>query len=130
MEATLIIIENYEDLKQAQDLVVKLMDSNDPKDRVRMQAQVQLVKAYESKHYPVPTASVADVIQYLMDQLDLTPADMAPILGTRSRVSEVLNGKRPLSLSMIRRLKSTFHISADSLGGAWAARRGPGGGGH
>jgi len=118
MEATLIIIENYEDLKQAQDLVVKLMDSNDPKDRVRMQAQVQLVKAYESKHYPVPTASVADVIQYLMEQHDLTPADMAPILGTRSRVSEVLNGKRPLSLSMIRRLKSTFHISADSLIGS------------
>src|SRR3569833_704081 len=115
MEATLIIIENYEDLKQAQDLVVKLMDSNDPKDRVRMQAQVQLVKAYESKHYPVPTASVADVIQYLMEQHDLTPANITPILGTRSRVSEVLNGKRPLSLSMIRRLKSTIHNSADSL---------------
>jgi len=115
MEATLILIENEDDLQWAQDLVVRLMDSEDPADRSRLRAQVQLVKAYESRNYPVPMAPVADVIQYLMEQNDLTPADMAPILGTRSRVSEVLNGKRPLSISMVKRLRSTFHVSADAL---------------
>jgi HTH-type transcriptional regulator/antitoxin HigA len=50
-----------------------------------------------------------------MEQHDLTPADMAPILGTRSRVSEVLSGKRPLSIAMIKRLRSTFRVSADAL---------------
>src|SRR5665213_1933400 len=115
MEATLILIENDADLKKAQNLVVALMDSDDPIERARMRSQVQLVKAYEAKHYRLPTISSADVIQYLMEQHNLTPADMAPILGTRSRVSEVINGKRPLSLSMIKRLRSTFHVSADSL---------------
>jgi HTH-type transcriptional regulator/antitoxin HigA len=115
MEATLILIENDADLKKAQNLVVALMDSDDPIERARMRSQVQLVKAYEARHYRLPTASSADVIQYIMEQFDLTPADMAPILGTRSRVSEVINGKRPLSLSMIKRLRSTFHVSADSL---------------
>jgi HTH-type transcriptional regulator/antitoxin HigA len=50
-----------------------------------------------------------------MEQHDLAPADLAPILGTRSRVSEVLNGKRPLTLNMIRRLHRQLGIPAALL---------------
>ena len=115
METTVIVVENDTDLKKAQDLVAALMDSSAPADRVRLRAQVQLIKAYENKHYPVPAASVANVLQYLMEQHDLSPADMVPLLGTRSRVSEVINGKRPLSIAMIKRLRAAFHVSADVL---------------
>jgi len=115
MEATIIVIENDTDLRQAQNLAANLMDSDNPNDRARLRAQVQLIKVYEARHYPVPQASVAEIIQYLMEQHDLTPTDMAPILGTRSRVSEVLIGKRPLSIAMIKRLRSTFHVSADAF---------------
>jgi HTH-type transcriptional regulator / antitoxin HigA len=50
-----------------------------------------------------------------MDQHGLTRADLVPLLGTPSRVSEVLNGKRELSMSMVRKLRERFHISADLL---------------
>ena len=115
METTLIVIENDEDLKQAQDLVSQLMDSSNPLDLARLRAQAIILQAYEGRRFQTKPATVAEIIQYIMDQHDLTPAEMAPILGTRSRVSEVLNGHRPLSTSMIRRLRSTFHVSADAL---------------
>ena len=53
-----------------------------------------------------------DIIRHLMDQHGLTRADMVPLLGTPSRVSEVLRGKKGLSMAMVQRLRSRFHISA------------------
>jgi HTH-type transcriptional regulator/antitoxin HigA len=50
-----------------------------------------------------------------MDQHGLSRADLVPLLGTASRVSEVMNGKRELSMSMVRKLRERFHISADLL---------------
>jgi len=113
MKTTIIAIENDADLAEAQAFASSLMDTDVPAERLTLRAQVQLIKAYESKRWPMEPASAANVIQYIMEQHDLTPADMAPILGTRSRVSEVLNGRRALSTSMIRRLRSRFHVSAD-----------------
>jgi HTH-type transcriptional regulator/antitoxin HigA len=115
MQTSVVTIETESDLKEAQALVSQLMDSTDPADRARLRAQAIILQDYEAKRWPIAPASVADIIQYLMEQHDLTQADMAPILGTRSRVSEVLNGRRPLSMSMIRKLRSTFHVSADAL---------------
>lgn len=115
MVTNVIVIENEEDLKEAQALVSRLMGSDDLQDRARLRAQAAILRDYEARRWPVPPATPAEIIQYIMEQNDLTPADMIPILGTRSRVSEVLNGKRPLSLSMIRKLRETFHISADAL---------------
>jgi HTH-type transcriptional regulator/antitoxin HigA len=50
-----------------------------------------------------------------MDQHGLTRADMVPVLGTPSRVSEVLRGKKGLSMAMVQRLRARFHVSADLL---------------
>jgi HTH-type transcriptional regulator / antitoxin HigA len=55
------------------------------------------------------------LLAYLMDQHSLSRADLVPLLGTASRVSEVLGGKRDLSMTMVRRLRERFHISADLL---------------
>ncbi len=115
MQTELIAIENDQDLAEAQALVSHLMDSDNPHDLARLRAQAILLQAYEAKRWPVPPATQANIIQYIMEQHDLTPADLAPVLGTRSRVSEVLNGRRPLSVSMIRRLRARFKISADAL---------------
>jgi HTH-type transcriptional regulator/antitoxin HigA len=57
----------------------------------------------------------ADVIRYLMDQHGLSRADMVPILGTASRVSEVLSGKKELSMTMVQRLRARFGVPADVL---------------
>ncbi|MCR5862308.1 transcriptional regulator [Flavobacterium sp. J372] len=74
-----------------------------------------LVKKYEDEHYPVPEPTPLEAIKYRMEQLNITDAELSEILGARSRKSEILSGKRKLSLSMIRALKQRLNISADIL---------------
>ena len=115
MKTTLIVIQNDADHAQAKALVSRLMGLDDPAQRARMVAQARLIEAYERSRWPRRIASPADVLRYLMDQNGLTRADLEPLLGTASRVSEVLSGKRPLSMAMVRRLRERFHVSADVL---------------
>lgn len=115
MKATLIVIENDADHAKAKALVGKLMPSSDPSDRARMSAQAQLVHAYERERWPRHAPSLPDILAYLMDQHGLKRTDLVPLLGTASRVSEVLNGKRELSMTMVKRLRERFHVSADVL---------------
>ena len=60
-------------------------------------------------------ACVADLIRHLMDRHGLTRADLIPLLGTPSRVSEVLRGKKGLSMAMVQRLRARFRVPADLL---------------
>jgi HTH-type transcriptional regulator / antitoxin HigA len=115
MKATLIVIENDSDHAEAMGVIDGLMRSEDPKDGALLRAQARLIEAYERARWPRRAAQVPEILIYLMDQHDLTRADLVPLLGTPSRVSEVLNGKRPLSLAMIRKLRERFGISADAL---------------
>jgi len=115
MRATLIVIQNDADHAEAKKLIERLLDSNDPADQARMAAQARLIEAYERSRWPRRTATVPEILTYLMDQHGLTRADLVPLLGTASRVSEVLNGKRELSMSMIRKVRERFRISADLL---------------
>jgi len=74
-----------------------------------------LVEAYEDRHFPVFDPDPLAAIQFRMDQLGLTRKDLEPLLGSRGRVSEVLNGRRALSLQMIRRLHRELGIPLESL---------------
>lgn len=74
-----------------------------------------LVDAYESKHYPMDAPDPIAAIEFRMEQLGLTRKDLEPLIGSRARVSEVLNRKRRLTLEMIRKLKTGLGISADIL---------------
>jgi HTH-type transcriptional regulator/antitoxin HigA len=82
---------------------------------VRLEAQARLIAAYEERKWPRRAPSLADMIRHLMDQHGLTRADMVPILGTPSRVSEVLGGKKGLSMAMVQRLRARFRVPADLL---------------
>ena len=115
MKATLIIIQNDADHAQAKALIGKLMSSKDPADQARMMAQARLVEAHEHSRWPRRAPSLPNLLIYLMDQHGLSRADLIPLLGTASRVSEVLSGKRELSMSMVRKVRERFHISADLL---------------
>jgi HTH-type transcriptional regulator / antitoxin HigA len=115
MDATLIVIDSAAELARALALVDRLGRSDDPADIARLRAQAQLIAAYEESKWPRRPARTADLIRYLMDQHGLTRADMVPILGTPSRVSEVLAGKKGLSMAMVQRLRARFHVPADLL---------------
>ncbi len=115
MDATLIVIDSDAELARAQQLVARLMVSHDPADLRRLEAQARLIAAYEEERWPRRPVQPADLIRFLMDQHDVSRAELVPVLGTASRVSEVLGGKKGLSLAMIRRLRARFRIPADLL---------------
>ena len=115
MKTEVIVIENERDAKAARALVAALGRSRKSTDVARLRAQALLLEAYEAKRWPPAPISPADLIRYAMEQHGLAPSDMVPILGTRSRVSEVLNGRRPLTLAMIRRLRDRLGLPADLL---------------
>jgi HTH-type transcriptional regulator/antitoxin HigA len=115
MDATLVLIDSDAELARARALVERLWDSNEPADIARLGAQARLIAAYEDRKWPHRPPSIADLIRHLMDQHGLTRADMVPILGTPSRVSEVLRVKKGLSMAMVQRLRSRFRVPADLL---------------
>jgi HTH-type transcriptional regulator / antitoxin HigA len=79
---------------------------------------VTLVEAYERTHYRIGPPDPIEAIKYRMEQLHLKPTDLAPYLGGKNRVSEVLRGKRKLTVTMMKALHRHLNISAESLLGA------------
>ena len=74
-----------------------------------------LVEAYEAQHHAIPEPDPVEAIKYHMESRGLSRADLEPFIGSRARVTEVLNRKRPLSLNMIRRLYTGLGIPANVL---------------
>ena len=74
-----------------------------------------LVESYEMKHYPITPPDPVDAIKFRMEQMGMTKADMVQYLGSQSRVSEILNRKRNLTLKMIKSLYKGLKIPAEVL---------------
>jgi HTH-type transcriptional regulator/antitoxin HigA len=74
-----------------------------------------LVKEYENENYPMPSPNPLDAIKFRLNQMGLSEKELGEILGYRSRKSEILSGKRKLSLAMIRKLNEVLHIPAEVL---------------
>ncbi|WP_316635281.1 DNA-binding protein [uncultured Flavobacterium sp.] len=76
---------------------------------------VTLIEKYEQIHYPIPEPDPIEAIKFMMEQNGLTDNDLAIILNSRSRVSELFNRKRALTIKQIRVLNKTLHIPASTL---------------
>ena len=74
-----------------------------------------LIEHYEKEHYPIAPPSPLEAIKFSLEKMGKNKSDLAEILGARSRQSEILNGKRKLSLQMIRKLHQVLQIPAESL---------------
>ncbi|HEX7501246.1 MAG TPA: helix-turn-helix domain-containing protein [Polyangia bacterium] len=81
----------------------------------KLEILVTLIDAYEAKHHPIDPPDPIDAIRFRMEQMGLTRNDLIDIIGSRARVSEVINRKRPLTVAMIVRLREQLGISADIL---------------
>jgi HTH-type transcriptional regulator / antitoxin HigA len=84
-------------------------------DGEKLELLLLVIEDYESKNYPIPKLDPIEAIKYKMEEQSLNQADLIKYFGTKSRVSEVLNRKKPLTLRMIKSLYQNFGISADSL---------------
>lgn len=74
-----------------------------------------LVKEYEQVHYPMPSPNPLEATKFHIEQMGLSEKEFNDILGHRSRKSEILSGKRKLSLAMIRKLNQVLHIPTQVL---------------
>lgn len=81
----------------------------------RLDVLVTLIEAYEEKHFPIDPPDPIAAILFRMEQQGLKRKDLEPLIGSRARVSEVLAGRRNLSLQMIRRLHKELGIPAEVL---------------
>jgi HTH-type transcriptional regulator/antitoxin HigA len=107
-------IKNDRDYRRALKEIATLMDArpNSP-DGDRLDVLATLVEAWEEKHYPIDPPDSVEAIRFAMEQRGLSRHDLEAHIGSRARVSEVLNRKRPLTLPMIRKLHVAFGIPAD-----------------
>jgi HTH-type transcriptional regulator/antitoxin HigA len=109
-------LKNRHDYRRALKEIESLMQArrNTPEGD-RLDVLVTLVEAWERKHYPLDLPDPVEAIKYHMEQNGLAPRDLIPFIGSRNRVHEVLNRKRPLTLKMIQRLHAGLRIPAESL---------------
>jgi len=109
-------IKNRSDYQRTLKEIEGLMNAkrNSPEGD-RLDILVALVEAWERKHYRLNLPDPVEAIKYHMDQNGLQPRDLIPFIGSRNRVHEVLNRKRPLTLKMINRLHRGLGIPAESL---------------
>lgn len=112
------VIKTEKDYEEALKLVEDLM-SRDPDPNSEEGEQLSLLSAliqdYESKAFPAQLPNPIEAIKFRMEQAGLLPVDLIPYLGSRSRVSEILSGKRQLTLEMVRALEAGLGIPAKVL---------------
>ncbi len=118
---TIAPIKTAGDYGRALRRIEQLMDAKrDTKAGDELDVLTTLVEAYEARHHAVCPPDPIEAIKFRMDQMGLTRKDLEAMFGGRGRVSEILNGKRSLSLEMIRRLHRKLHIPLESLIGTAA----------
>lgn len=116
MTMTIKPIKTERDYRKALKQIEKLWDAkpHTPKGDL-LEVIVTLVEAYEQKHYRIEPPDAIEAIKFRMEQLGLKQSDLARYLGGRSRVSEILNRKRKLTVDMMRSLRKHLDVPAESL---------------
>ena len=110
------LIKNEKDYEEALSRIEQLMDAKAGSAEMdELELLTALVEMYEDRHYPIGLPDPIDAIKFRMEQLGLSQKDLVPFIGAKSKVSEVLNGKRPLTLAMMRALNKGLGISAEVL---------------
>lgn len=112
------IIKTDQAHRQALERLTHLMDLDptpDTPEAEEIDLLALLIEHYEQERYPIAPPDPIEAIRFRMDQMGLQNQDLVPYIGSKSKVSEILNRKRPLSLNMIRRLNEGLGISADVL---------------
>ncbi|MBW1706904.1 MAG: ImmA/IrrE family metallo-endopeptidase [Deltaproteobacteria bacterium] len=110
------LIKTEEDYTRALDRIEALMDAEaGTTEADELELLSALVEMYEEKEYPIDLPDPVEAVKFRMEQLGLKQKDLIPFIGSRSKVSEVLNGKKSLTLSMMRGLNKGLGIPAEVL---------------
>ncbi|MBZ0271342.1 helix-turn-helix domain-containing protein [bacterium] len=109
-------IRNERDHRKALKRIEEIMDAQPGTPEFdELDVLATLVDAFETGHFPIDAPDPVEAIRFRMEQMGLTRKELEPFIGSRGRVSEVLSGRRPMSLAMIRKLHRGLGIPADVL---------------
>lgn len=118
-------ITNEQEFEEASQIIDTLIDADLIQDPIERKAALDILEAitilaneYEKKHYSIPKPDPIEAIKERMEQLNITQKDVAQYFGGENRVSEVLRGKRDLTVKMIKAISKNLRISTDTLLGA------------
>lgn len=110
------LIKTEEEYNKALGRIDELFDvTPESKDFNEAELLIALVELYEQQHYKIEAPDPIEAIKFRMEQMEVKKIDMTKFFGTRGRVSEILNRKRELTLTMIKKLHKEFGIPAESL---------------
>lgn len=110
------IIKTNEEYEQALERLEAIFDASPGTiEGDELELLALLIDKYEQENFPVDLPDPIEAIKFRMEQLGYNDSDLARVLGFRSRVSEIMNRKRKLSIAMIRRLNRDLHIPTDVL---------------
>ncbi len=109
-------IKTEKDYEQALERLEVIFDANsNSKEGDEAEILSLLIENYENQHYPIETPDPIEAIKIRMEEMNLKQKDLVGIIGGKSRVSEILNKKKRLTVDMIRELERILHISASVL---------------
>lgn len=110
------LIKTEHEYNEALSRIDELFDvTPESKDFDEVELLIALVELYEQQHYKIESPDPIEAIKFRMEQMEVKRIDMTKYFGTRGRVSEILNRKRELTLTMIKKLHKEFGIPAESL---------------
>jgi HTH-type transcriptional regulator/antitoxin HigA len=110
------LIKSERDYQETLARIDELIDAEEGTPEAdELEVLATLAEIYEKTAFPIDLPDPVEAIKFRMDQMEMRQADLIPFIGSRSRVSEVLSGKRPLTLKMIRALHEGLGIPADAL---------------
>ena len=109
-------IKSEKDYERSLERLELIFDAN-PNSKEGDEAEIlsMLIDSYENKHYPIEAPDPIEAIKIRMEEMNLKQKDLVGVIGGKSRVSEILNKKKKLTVEMIRELEKTLHISASVL---------------
>ena len=109
-------IRNKEDYQNALQRLDEIFDAKrGTEEGDELEILVILVENYENEHFPIGMPDPIEAIKFRMEQMGMKQKDLAEVFGFKSRVSEILNRKRKLTLEMVRKLNTTLHIPTEVL---------------
>src|SRR5580692_11345524 len=103
--------ENERVLSVIEELMAKGEAKLSPEEDALIELLTQLVENFEKRAYPRQKSDPAQLVRFLLDQRGLKPVELAPVAGSRGRVSDILSGRRSISKEQAKRLGEFFHVS-------------------
>jgi HTH-type transcriptional regulator/antitoxin HigA len=111
------VVKTEEENERALAIVESLLEKGEgnitPEEDALLDLLTDLIHDFEEKAYPIPKSEPHEMVRFLLEQRGLTPKDLWPIVGSKSRVSEILAGKRAMTKEQAKKLAEFFHVGVD-----------------